>query len=425
MNYSFSNLHPHTMKVFFISILISFYSIAYGQSALNILDLYHETFADVNARIVEANPQIGDYYYHASIGGISFQAVALPAGQLKNENILLDFADNRLVIRIGTKTFFPGLPYWQLAPIVQFVNSPFSVAFSQSGNSTDKKVARCRFHPAFLDNLLGLRIFQADQLNMADVLWDLPVDAQKQTILATSEQGFLPVMDASLHLTIYNKLSRGEFTSFVLTDKDVKFVFDTDESGIKITGQPYYFFTRSSSDTTNLRRLRNLLIQCYDDIESNAKIILKNEYTPALNPRNNLSGLVEALTKRKEEQLFNPYSVHFLTKALSRLDSINSLTDEQMGMKFQVLNDYSESFKPYWDFLKRFNPLVYSTVENTAQWSAFFRYVKQVNPENWSQFVKKVEAESNSDAPAVKTPTSFELNYFRFFDEKEKSAGNE
>ena len=411
------------MKGIYLTVLIFCSSFIYSQSALNILDLYHESFPGETARIVTANARIGDYTYHMNVAGISFQAIASPAENLKNESISLDFADNRLVVRIGTETFYPGLPLWQLIPIVNFTDSPYTVAVSQLGDTTGNRGAQCRFHPAFLDNLLGLRLFQADLLNLTDILWDIPIDAQRRYILAPSEQSFTPQRDSVIHRTIYEKLARGNrFTSFVLTDEDVNFVFDIDESGLKLSGQPYYYFTRTVTDMTNVRQLRAQVINCYDEIETHAKILLKEKYTPDLNPRTGLGELVKVLNNYKQEKIFNPYSMHSITKALTTLDSLNNLTNEEIGVRFQVQKDYSESFKPYWSSLKKYNPLVYSAVENTAQWSAFFRYVRKANPDNWTQFVKKTGNNTKSDAPAVQTPTSSEINYFRYFDEKEKDS---
>ena len=408
------------MKGLYLIALLLCSSIVYSQSVINILDLYHETFPDATARIITANAHIGDYTFHSSVGGISFQAVASPAENLKDESVSLDFADNRLTIRIGTKTFYPDLPYWQLAPIVDFTNSPYTVAFSELGDTIDNKEAQCKFHPAFLDNLLGLRLFQADLLNLTDILWDLSIDAQRNYILAPSEQPFTPVRDSTLHRAIYEKLVRDNpFTSYVLTDKDVNYVFEADESGFKLSGNPYYYFIKTALNTENIRQLRDQLLECYENIDNHAKILLKDNYTSALNPQTHLNDLVSALSKVKQGKIFNPYSMYYIEKSLSRLDSINSLTDDQIGIQFQVEDDYTESFKPYWNLLKKFNPLVYSTVENTAQWSAFFRYIRNVNPENWAQFVEKVKNNGNWDAPKVQTPTSFEINYFRYFDEKE------
>jgi len=325
-----------------------------------------------------------------------------------------------LIVTIGTRTLYPALPFWQLAPIVNFANSPYTVAVSQLGDTIGNREAECKFHPAFLNNLLGLRLFQADFLNMTDILWDIPVDAQRRYILASSEQGFTPVRDSIIHRKIYEKLVNGAFTSFVLTDKDVNIVFEIDESGLKFSGKPYYCFTKTQLDMENIRKLRTELIECYEDIESRAKVVLKDKYSPAIDPQTNLDGLVKALNNIKQEQNFNSYTMDYLENSIIKLDSLNKLTDAEIGIQFRVLDEYTESFKSYWDLLKKYNPPVYSAVENVSQWSAFFRYVRKVNPDNWSIFIRKVERNGKWDAPAAQTPTSSEINYFRYFDEKEK-----
>jgi len=409
------------LKGIYLAVLIFCSSIAYSQSALNIMDLYHETFTDSKALTLLTYAYVGNYSYHTNVGGISFQAVASPGATINKQDVSLDFADNRLVVKIGARTFYPDLPFWQLYPIVNFVSTSYNVAFTQLGNMINKGGAQDRFHPAFLDNLLGLRLFQADLLNFTDILWDIPIDAQRRYIFAPSERRYTPVMNEDLRKRIYDKLVSGGFTSFVLTDKSVNVVFDIDDSGLKFSGRPYYYFTKTVLDTVTINSIKAQLIDCYKDIDTNAKLLLKNEYTPDLNPRTNLNGLVKVLVKNKQGKVFNPYAMYYVEEAISKIDSLNKMTDAQVGIQFNALDDFTESFKPYWDLLKQYNPLVYSAVENTAQWSAFFRYVSKANPTNWTLFVKKVQNEGTWDAPAVKTPTSADINYFRYFDERDKS----
>lgn len=410
-----------TSKRFFLMALIFCSSLAYSQSAINILDLYFESFPEKAARTLTANALIGNYTFHSTIGGVSFQAVASPAENLKDQNVSLDFEGNRFAVHVGAKTVYPDLPFWQLVPIVYFANSPYTVAVSELGDTINDKEAQCRFHPAFLDNLLGLRLFQADLLNLTDILWDLPIDAQRNYIVAPSEQPFTPVRDSTLLRKIYEKLAAGDYTSFVLTDKDVPVVFDLDNSGLKFSGNPYYYFTKTEVDTATVSRLQAQALDCYDDIDTHAKLLLKEKFTPELNPRTHLDELKKALSAMKQGNVFNPYSMYAIQKAINKIDSMNRLTDEQIGIRFRVASDYTESFIPYWDLLKKFNPPVYSAVENTSHWAAFFRYVRQANPEKWSQFVKEVESINAWDAPAVQTPTSSDINYFRYFEEREKS----
>jgi hypothetical protein len=58
-------------------------------------------------------------------------------------------------------------------------------------------------------------------------------------------------------------------------------------------------------------------------------------------------------------------------------------------------------FRP---FITALNPAVYATAETTAQWAAFFRRVKEQNPDGWKAFIEQiagVEAEPSIAIPRV------------------------
>jgi len=417
MQYS---LRIKVMKGIYATMLMACSSLVSGQNALNILDLNHELFSNKNSLTVTTLARVGDYSFHTKVGGVSFQAVASPAKNLAKEPISLDFINNRLVIQMGKKSFYVDLPFWQLSPILNFVNSPYDIAYTQLGDTIGKRGAQCRFHPAFLNNLSGLRLFQADLLNLPNIMWDLPVNDKQEVILAPSEKAYAPQRDSILKQSILNKLMNAGFTSYILTDYNVKIVFDVDAYGPVFSGEPYYCFTKTRLDTSNFQSLRNQLFECYNTIETHAKILLKGQYTSKFDPRTNLGGLLDALNKNKQERGGNPYSMYYIETALNRLDSLNKLSDTDIGIQFQVLDEYTESFKSYWGLLKKYNPAVYSAVENISRWAAFFRYARTINPNNWSEFVKKATSNGKWDAPSVRTPTSFEINYLRYFEEKEK-----
>ena len=90
-------------KGIYLLSLIFCSQLIYGQSALNILDFYHETFPEMKARIITTKATVGNYTFHANAGGVSFQAVASPADNLKDKSVSVDFADDRFVVRIGTQ----------------------------------------------------------------------------------------------------------------------------------------------------------------------------------------------------------------------------------------------------------------------------------------------------------------------------------
>jgi hypothetical protein len=387
-----------------------------------VLNLHNDTSIPVQGQIIDAKADVGKLSYHSQIGGVAFEAVAKPAGGLENKTVSLDFQSNKFTVTVDGKTFYPKLPDWQLIPIAAFADSPYNVAFSALGDTTDNRQAQCLYHPAFWNTLCGLRIFQADVLNIPGVLWDLPKDNSKNYILADSEKSYTPEKDSIINKWLYDALSGNgrQFTSFVLTDKDENFVFSADGSFFKISGHPYYYFTKNVLDEQKISRLKSKSEEAYKDLEENAAIFLGEEYTPDLNPKTNLAGLKRKIEANKDKAKFNQFPYYKIGVDFAILDSLNNLPDSELGVTFKTLDSFTETFRSNWSRLKRYNPTLYSSLEDIARWTAFFRYVKKTNPENWTSFVQKVQKKRIADAPTVNTPTSFGIDYLRIFSEKVK-----
>ena len=410
-------------RLSWLVLLLLYSTVTYGQRSLNIIDLYSDYLLSKQARTVQARANVGVYSFHERIGGIAFESVAVPSRAIGNSKISLDYNIDQFSITIGDQKIYPEIPDWQLIPTAMFVDSPYQVLFSSLGDTTENREAQCRYHPAFLSTLAGLRIFQADLLNLPSVLWDLPKDSEGEYILARSEKSFIPERNEVIEQTLYDDLcgSSKPFSSFILTDKNANISFNIQGKQLQFTGHPYYLFTKNESDLEHIDNLRKELEQTYIDIETNAKLFLGSKYTPNLNPRTNLGGLLKALKDERSKDSYNPSALHDVVSAISRLDSLNSLSDAQIGIKFTVLDQFSTTFNENnWDLLKKYNPLVYSTVENIAQWAALFRYVKKTNPSNWNSFVGKISGRIVKDAPKVDTPTAYEINYFRLLDDRPK-----
>ena len=410
-------------RLTWLVLLLLYSAMTYGQKSLNIIDLYSDYFLSRQARTIEEKANVGVFSFHEGIGGVAFESVAVPSRAIENSKISLDYDVNRFSITIGDQRIYPEIPDWQLIPTVLFADSPYQVLFSSLGDTIGNQQAQCRYHPAFLNTLAGLRIFQVDLLNFPSVLWDLPKDSEGKYILARSEKPFAPELNEVIEQTLYDDLA-GEgrpFSSFILTDKNANIGFDIQGRKLRFTGHPYYLFTKNESDVEHIDNLKNELEQTYADIETNARIFLGGKYTSNLNPRTNLGGLLKVLKDNRSDETFNPYALHDVVSAISRLDSLNSLSDAEIGIKFRVLNQYSATFNENnWELLEKFNPPLYSNIESIAQWAAFFRYVKKTNPVNWNSFVGKISKLTIKDAPKVDTPTAFEINYFKLFDESKQ-----
>jgi len=411
-----------TLKIIVGLFLTICVSNVYSQKTLNVLDLYSDSHLPRKARIIEAKATVGTLDYHASIGGVSFEETAKPASALEGKKIALDFNNSKFTVEIDENRYEPNLPDWILVPVTEFVNSGYNVAFSSLGDTATAKQAQCLYHPAFLNTLAGLRLFQADLLNIPGVLWDLPIDRNGKYLLANSEKNLTPQKDSILNERLYDELC-GEgrpFTTFSLTDKNTDFTFALDNGKFSIAGHPYYFFTKNIIDEKVTSQLQDKLDLDYNVLEENAKIFLGADYSDDLNPRVNLAGLRQKLSELKGRAQFNPFPYYKIQKTLADIDSLNNLHNNDVGIRFVALDDYTLRFKNNWEMLKRYNPALYSSLEEIARWSAFFRYVKKNNPENWDDFVKKARKRTVKDAPKVETPDFFEIDYIRIFTDRVK-----
>jgi hypothetical protein len=391
-----------------------------AQKSLNVLDLDNDTKIPYRSKTIQAVADVGKYAFHSQIGGVSFQSVARPAAHLSNAKVSLDYVDNRFTVKIGDKTFTPNLPDWILCPVVAFVSTPYEVAYSSAGDSVGKNEAQCRFHPAFVDKLAGLRLFQADLLNIPGVLWDLPVDENGDYILAQSESQANPTKDSVINHKLYDELvgSSRQFSSYCLTDYGVGITFDIEGNYLILSGHPRYYFTKTVVDETKVEEMRKSIEKYYDIIAENAKLFLGEKYTADINPRTNMRELRRVLRANSDQANFNPYPWDRLEKAFAALDSLNKIDEANYGIRFQPLTYLSEAFDKNWPMLKHYNPQVFNTVETICRWAALFRYVKMRHPDNWMVFVSKTAKRPINDAPAVKTPTSCEINYIRIFGDK-------
>src|SRR5688572_15197421 len=87
-------------------------------------------------RIRSAGRQdLGSYRFVGRVGGVSFEAIALPDASLVGQPIELSYDPakpdgSRLVVRIGSQTLRASIPDWQLKPIVAFASSEYSAVVS-------------------------------------------------------------------------------------------------------------------------------------------------------------------------------------------------------------------------------------------------------------------------------------------------------
>ena len=194
------------------------------------------------------------YDFVGKVGGVNFEQVATPAAETAAKSIEL-FYDRkalngfRLVIKVGSATFRPPLADWLLIPIAEFANSEFTSATSLFGEGPDSdNFYYIKYHPAFIDSLLGIRLLQADLLLMNPKQTNSLPMKNGQVVLGHGE--FLPMKTLNQEiLQILGKLMGNQkATSWVLTDIEAPASFSIQGGQFQIHSSPYYYFWRKDED---------------------------------------------------------------------------------------------------------------------------------------------------------------------------------
>jgi len=129
----------------------------------------------------------------STTGGVAFEAVAVPAPDLKDQPVQLDYVPDeqdgqRISITIGDKSYHPFLPDWKLIPIARYADSEFESAVSALNSPENQAYTELLYHPAFEASLLGLRLLQMDLL-LSDIkaFQELPKNSSGRLITGVGE----------------------------------------------------------------------------------------------------------------------------------------------------------------------------------------------------------------------------------------------
>ena len=101
----------------------------------------------------------------AKVGGVAFIQTAEPDFNVKSLSLGVDYSNNAAYATINDSIYIIPLEIWELQSIVNYANQDNNAAVTLYGNDD----VRIQYHEAFIDNLMGLRILQAD-LMLTDFL---------------------------------------------------------------------------------------------------------------------------------------------------------------------------------------------------------------------------------------------------------------
>ena len=194
------------------------------------------------------------YNFVGKVGDVNFEQVAVPDAETAAKTIELSYDKKaldgfRLVVKVGSTPLRPPIADWLLIPIAQFAESDFTSATSLFGEGPDTdNFYYIKYHPAFKDSLLGMRLLQADILLMNPEQTSSLPKRNGQVVLGHGE--FLPMksVDNDTVNTLATIMNRQKATSWVLTDIDAPASFSIQNGEFRLRSFPYYYFWSRDED---------------------------------------------------------------------------------------------------------------------------------------------------------------------------------
>ena len=393
--------------------------------------------------------------FAGSVGGVSFDQIAQPASGLNIQQLSLQYdssrADgSRLHLNLNDKKVQVALADWLLVPIAHYANSDYYSCFTLFGHLKNKEKAEdvlsvegriMNYHPAFVNTLLGYRLFYLDILILYPHAVTLPVDKDGQPWLGLGEK--IPPAEKSKRAlyafdAVFRELQNQygvEHRSWIISDYSRHIRFDVADDSLlfygyadttagsishedseltKVNVSPYYFFWRYESDRPD-----------YDaqEMERRIRTQLQEEATKAVDRRAWVfDTTLRALRKYQEE--YEPAfggAIEELVELPLDSDRLAYLDEYDHTSIFEHLlvplllymeehqidhlAEFSEAVSARPDLLRPINPNVWDAAVRTMKFAAFFRYCKQEFPEDWQTFMEQLEDQGIELQPAVQTPT--------------------
>lgn len=325
------------------------------------------------------------------LGGINFEQTLQT-----NQKVSITYKANkpdgeRLEVTIDNKQYTPKLYDWQLKPIADFTNSENTAILTAFGKKIDSTQPSIIYHKAFINTLLGVRLFQADYIPVNINEYTTLPKYNGNVILGAGEQEITEhyFNEKRLMSSILNKLKNNN--SWIITDNKTTITLNTSPSDNNLFGEakPYFYFwekgypwnqnTVEQINAINENYLNELIKQLSLDKEITHIDFEQQKYF-------------------KESSVFKNF-YHKNSTSISRL-----LKDYEIG---QILEEYEKNNvdkiaaipmsdlnelieKEYYPFLKKTSPNIFKALENTMNYAALFKHIKKEKPVEWTTFINSV-----------------------------------
>lgn len=403
---------------------------------------------------VGARPRIS---FVGRIGGVAFDSKAKPQNGTVVNSVSMNYSPTmpdgeRLVLTIDGKPVSAPIYDWQLVPIAKFANSNSYSCFTLFGNLNNEeqqaeviknKGKILNYHQDFVNTLIGLRLFQLDNLIINNYAYELPED-NRGYVLGAGEspdieknlKGFV----AYRNFEEENKDLFAEETSYVISDREEQVTFDLKNNKLNIYGDPSYYFWQTDeeallglftgeaekkvteeilSQIQSLSRSKRPInpttwlvnqvlseIEKYDLLIGDYRLLVvlqETEIIPAITATQiikslNVKNATPQQTKMSRRSILNQQSENELIEQLITLKLLGNI------QQAKHLSELSEKVSGEVKMIRQINPEVWDAGTVVMRYAAFFRYCKQKNPTQWNLFMRQIKRASALQPPVI-TPT--------------------
>lgn len=387
-------------------------------------------------------PRLG---FVGRIGGVAFDQVASPVNGFQVNSVALNYSPTkqdgqRLSVVINNQPVAAPIYDWQLVPIAKFANSPFYSCFTLFGDLEDvakqeKVLAEggriLNYHPDFVNTLMGLRLFQLDNLIIDDYSWDLVKEGE--SYLLGAGESVPDTKENKKALQVFERFREQnselfkQSNSYLISDHKRKIVFAVDGNKLEIRGEPSYYFWRFDETALSEARTKEASTKVEQELLAQVEAYMRTN--PTIRPEQWLTGQLITEAEKYDEMVGNYEILKALDfPELQRLllikgraarqthlsrQTMDSLLEQLIALRIlaRILKaaevpELSEKVSSETDLLRAINPTVWDAGVNLLRYAAFFRYCKQKYPRQWALFMRQIKRARPQ--PSVITDTVME-----------------
>lgn len=276
--------------------------------------------------------------FFAKVGGVAFIQTATPDFTINSLTLGCDFSKNNAYVIMNDTTYLLPLENWELQTIVEFADSENNAAVTLYGG----KETPIKYHFAFLDNLMGLRILQTDLMLIHNIeRGKFPSYSDGIYIMSDKEKKNLEswmLIDSLLYNLSYEDMSTAsyymfrlkadsigeKYDTYIYTDYNEPISFYSDNGEIKFKGFPYYRFASRDSLLVDTLEMYGEIKNFVDTFNVHKKL-LEGTYVENLFAKKNNKKIYDLakITKKNKNVSKKAKDAFMLTDYYDLCDSIS------------------------------------------------------------------------------------------------------